>query len=77
MSYKSNREMRAESLADEQRNYERNRAAYERRKSKNAGGVNWLLIIVIIIVAFYFVRQQRGMMSPGKPVIRPVASHVR
>jgi hypothetical protein len=30
MSYKSNRELRAESLANEQRNYERNRAATEK-----------------------------------------------
>jgi len=73
MAYKSNREMRAEYLANEQKNRERNRTAYERRKSKKSSGVNWLVVILVLVVAFYFIKQRGGII----PATRPVASHSR
>ncbi len=76
MAHKSNREMRAESLANE-KNYERNRVAHKRRKNKKKPrGVNWLVVLVLLVVALYFVKRS-GISSLGNPVIRPAASHSR
>lgn len=71
MAYRSNRDMRAAYLANEQKN----RAAYERRKGKKSNGVNWVMVIVLLLVVLYFVKHRGG--SVENAAVRPVASQSR
>jgi hypothetical protein len=70
MAYKSNREARAEYLAIEQKNRERNRASYERRKRKKRG-VNWVVIIVLVVIALFLIKGQTGLWPPGRAAFTP------
>jgi hypothetical protein len=75
MAYKSNREARAEYLAIEQKNRERNWTTHEHRKRKKRG-VNWLVIIVVLLIALFLMKRQSGLWPPGRPPFTP-AGHSR
>ncbi|HLI85795.1 MAG TPA: hypothetical protein VKV17_17910 [Bryobacteraceae bacterium] len=76
MAFKSNKEARAEYLANEQKNRERNRAAYARRKRKKAR-VNWLVLFVLIVIALFLIKRQGGVWLMGRPAITPAAGRSR
>jgi hypothetical protein len=75
MAYKSNRKMRAEYLANEQKNRERNRAGYERRKRRKSRA-SFLLVFVVVVIALYLVKQ-RSEIWPRYPAFTPTTSHPR
>jgi hypothetical protein len=58
-SYKSNRQARAEYLANEQLNRERNKRSYERRKAKSSNGTV-IILLLLLVLAFYLVNQRRA-----------------
>ena len=78
MVYKSNKQARAEYVANENKNRERNRRAYERRKERasSGGGLGKAtLLIVALVVTVQYMNQRRS--TPQKAVIVSQPVHTR
>ena len=78
MAYKSNKQARAEYVANENKNRGRNRGAYERRKERasSGGGLGKaILLIVALVLIVQYMNQRRS--TPQKAVMVSQPVHAR
>ena len=76
MAYKSNKQARAEYLANESKNRERNRRAYERRKERGGGG-GIGKVVVFLVIAFFVVQYLNNHRGSRQPRVTTVSHSSR